>query len=233
MIDTLNQPGFDFPMPFTEKYRPRVISDFIGLDKPRKIAQLLIDKPFVSDWLFIGPSGTGKTSLSMAIADQMPAEFHHIPARACDLETIKKTFDACYYMPRLRDWTPAKMHLVLIDEAHTITQAAQDAMLSKLDATGHPPNTIVIATCNGIDSFEKPFLSRFRQVEFSSYGMNEKISGLLERIWELEVAQRVSIEPHANALALPEKPNFSRIAKDSTNNVRDALMNLEVEVMTL
>jgi len=28
-----------------------------------------------------------------------------------------------------------------------------------------------------------------------------------------------------------ERPNFQRIAKDSCNNVRDALMSLEVEIM--
>lgn len=217
----MQQTNLEFPQPFAEKYRPRKVSEFLGLEKPRKIAERLIANPFPSDWLFVGASGMGKTTLSLAIAQEMPAELHHIPARACDLETIRKTFDACHYMPRLADWTAAKMHLVLIDEAHTITTAAQDAMLSKLDATDRPPNTIVIATTNGIDSFEKPFLSRFRQVPFSSYGMNGNIAELLERIWIAEAG------------ADAPKPNFERIAKDSTNNVRDALMNLEIEVMSL
>lgn len=78
------------------------------------------------------------------------------------------------------------------------------------------PSTAELET----ENLEKRFLSRCRVIEFSSYGLNSEISGLLEKIWVSETN---------NA----PKPNFQRIAKDSTNNVRDALMQLEVEVMTL
>lgn len=216
------QTGFDFPQPLAEKYRPRLISEFIGLDKPRKIATALAAKPFQSAWLFVGPSGTGKTTLALAIANEMPAELHHVPARECTLEKIQDVCRQCFYMPRMQnDWQPCKMHLVLIDECDSTTPSAQLAMLSKLDATAFPPNTIFILTCNATDNLEKRFLSRCRVIEFSSYGLNSQISGLLERIWDAETGSN------------PNKPNFSRIAKDSTNNVRDALMNLEIEVMSL
>jgi hypothetical protein len=49
--------------------------------------------------------------------------------------------------------------------------------------------------------------------------MAEGISGLLQRIWDTETDN-----PN-------ERPNFARIAKDSQNNVRDALMTLEVQIM--
>jgi hypothetical protein len=58
-------------------------------------------------------------------------------------------------------------------------------------------------------------------IDFPSYGMAAEVAQLLSSIWDAE--------------APPEapKPNFARIVKDSTNNVRDSLMSLEVELMAV
>lgn len=110
-------------------------------------------------------------------------------------------------------------HLVLVDEADQMTPAAQVSLLSKLDATNFPPNTIFIFTCNGTDRLEPRFLSRCHVIEFSSYGISAEASQLLETIWNQETS---------NA---SDRPNFARIVKDSANNVREALMKLETEIM--
>jgi DNA polymerase III delta prime subunit len=172
--------------------------------------------------MFVGPSGTGKTTMALALASEMPAELHHIPARECTLEAIQNVCKTCSYMPRLEnDWKACKMHLVLIDEADSMTPAAQLAMLSRLDATAFPARTIFILTCNATDSLEKRFLSRCRVIEFSNYGLSGEITGLLASIWERETDSSA------------ERPNFARIAKESCNNVRDALMTLEVELLAV
>ncbi len=57
-----------------------------------------------------------------------------------------------------------------------MTPAAQLALLSKLDATAFPPNTVFIFTCNATDSLEPRFLTRCRVIEFSSYGMANEIA---------------------------------------------------------
>ncbi len=61
-------------------------------------------------------------------------------------------------------------------------------------------------------------MSRCRVLEFSSYGMAKDIVDLLAGVWAREGASG-------------ETPNFARLAKDSLNNVRDALMKLELEIM--
>jgi hypothetical protein len=48
--------------------------------------------------------------------------------------------------------------------------------------------------------------------------MAGEITGLLSVIWERETNGA-------------ERPNFQRIVKDSCNNVRDALMTLETEIL--
>lgn len=55
--DSETQSGFDFPEPLTEKYRPRKINDFVGLDKVKRIMTKLAAKPFNSSWFFLGNSG--------------------------------------------------------------------------------------------------------------------------------------------------------------------------------
>src|SRR3989475_196220 len=181
------QTAFDFPQPLSEKYRPTKIAEFIGLDKPKKIVSALAHKPFQSAWLFVGPSGTGKTTMALALAAEMPAELHHIPAKECTLQTVQDICRQCHFAPRSPEtWQSVRFHLVLIDEADQMSYPAQLALLSKLDATAFPPNTIFIFTCNATESLEKRFLSRCRTIEFSSYGMASEIVGLLTAIWDKE-----------------------------------------------
>jgi replication-associated recombination protein RarA len=216
----IQQMQMAFPQPLSEKYRPKLIAEFVGLEKPKRIASKLADNPYPSAWLFVGPSGTGKTTLALSIAAEMPAELHHIPAKECTLETVQEVCRQCHYSPRQpENWQPVRFHLVLVDEADQMSYPAQLAFLSKLDATASPPNTIFVFTCNAIESLEKRFLSRCRMIEFSSYGMASEIVGLLSAIWDKETGSP------------KERPNFQRIAKDSCNNVRDALMSLEVEIL--
>ena len=75
------QAAFDFPQSLTEKYRPKTVDEFVGLDKVKKVMRKLIAKPFDSAWLFIGPPGTGKTCMGLAIAAAIPAELPRVSRR--------------------------------------------------------------------------------------------------------------------------------------------------------
>jgi replication factor C small subunit len=202
-----------FPMPLAEKYRPRAIADFVGLDKPKRILGKFATNPYQSAWIFIGPPGTGKTTMALALAEMLLAEVHHIPSQQCNVANVEDVIRQCWYVP-----ISGGFHLVLVDEADKMSNAAQLHFLSKLDATAFPPQTIFVFTCNATDGLETRFLSRTRQIEFSSYGMASEATQLLESIWERE----------ANGASAP---NFARIVKESSNNVRDALMTLETELL--
>jgi replication-associated recombination protein RarA len=204
-----------FPQPLSEKYRPRAICDFAGLEKPKRILSKFAANPYPSAWLFVGPPGLGKTTMALALAESLGAELHHIPSQQCLVANVEDVIRQCWYVP-----VSGGFHLVLVDEADRMSSAAQLHFLSKLDATAFPPQTIFVFTCNATDGLEPRFLSRTRQIEFSSYGIASEVARLLESIWQRE----------SNGASAP---NFARIVKDSANNVRDALMWLETELLSI
>src|SRR6059058_5614397 len=101
-----------WPEPLTEKYRPRTIGAFVGLVRPRKVLSAYVAKPYPAAWLFVGPPGTGKTTMGLALAEELRAELHHIPSQRCTLEVIENTTRRCWYVPMAETY-----HLVLADEA--------------------------------------------------------------------------------------------------------------------
>lgn len=210
-----NQSSLEFPVSLTERYRPHSVDSFVGLAKPKQICAVLAARPFDSGWWFMGPSGTGKTTMALALAEMIPAELHHVPSQSCDLATLERISTTCNYVPM----AGKRFHLVLVDEADQMSMAAQMFLLSKLDGTAPCPNTIWVFTANDRDRMQDRFMSRVKVVEFSSYGMASDAAALLQRIW-LE-----------NAPASAAAPNFARIVKESNNNVRESLMKLELELM--
>jgi DNA polymerase III delta prime subunit len=198
-------------MLFTEKYKPTSIDGFTGIEKARRTCKKIAANPFESAWIFVGKSGTGKTTLAFALAEEMKAELIHIPSGGCTLDVVKGLKERLSHMPMFGSgW-----HLVVVDEADQMTLQAQHMFLSFLDSTNRPKNTIFVFTCNSTEKLEDRLLSRFvGQVLFSTQGMNPQIADLLERIWEAEADGE-------------ESPNFARIAEESKNNVRAAISALQ------
>lgn len=167
-----------------------------------------------SAFLFVGPSGTGKTSLALALADELQAELIHIPSQHCTVAELEEALRMTQYVPM----QGKTFWLVLCDEADQMTEKAQLALLSKLDSTARPPKTIFVFTCNGTDTLEKRFLSRCMNVEFSSYGMRTELAEFLRKVWERETGKESELD-------------FERLAKNSCNNVRDALQQIQIEIL--
>jgi replication factor C subunit 2/4 len=211
------QAGLTFPASLSERYRPRDIADFVGLEKPKKVLAKFAANPFPNAaFLFVGPSGTGKTSMALALCEAIGGELHHIPSQRCNVETVEDTTRQCHYVP-----SNNALHVVLVDEADVMSKAAQNGFLSKLDGTAFPPQTLFIFTCNSTDGLEPRFLSRCMVLQFQSHGIAKEVASLLERIW---LAEAGTVEG---------APNFLRMVQDGKNNVRDAVNSLQVELLAL
>jgi len=208
------QSSLNFPQSLSEKYRPQTIGEFIGLDRPKKILSAFCKRPKSDAWLFVGPSGIGKSTMALAMAGELKAELHKIPSQKCTAQNIEDTVRLCWYAPMM----PGGFHVVLVDEADRMSPAAQLALLSKLDSTDPAPNTIWVFTCNSTEGLEPRFLSRAKVLEFSSYGMAAQIVPYLDKVWHAEGG-------NGNC------PDLVRVAKESRNNVRDCLQTLEMELL--
>src|SRR6267142_1713296 len=205
------QADLAFPQSLAEKYRPVRIADFIGLERPKRVLSAFRKRPASGAWLFVGPSGVGKSTMALALADELQADLHKIPSQKCTVAAIDEVNRMCWYCPR----TPSGFHVVLADEADQMSPAAQLALLSKLDSTDPAPQTIWIFTANDCERLEKRFLSRCRVLEFSSYGMRSSLAEFLAEVWKAETGQDGTL-------------NWERIAKDANSNVREALSCLEI-----
>ena len=207
------QSTFNFPVSLSEKYRPQSIAGFVGLERPKKVLSAFCKRPTSGAWLFVGPSGVGKSTMALALANELKAELHKIPSQRCNLQTIEDTVRQCWYAP-----LSGSFHVVLSDEIDAATNAAQLSLLSKLDSTDPPPQTIWIFTANDTERLERRFLSRCKTLEFSSYGLASAAIPFLEKVWHAEGG-------NGNC------PDLARVIKDSRSNLRDALQVLEVEVL--
>ena len=204
--------AMEFPKSLTEEFRPRTIADFVGLEKPKKVLSRLAEQPRECALLFQGSPGTGKTTMAQAFAAQLGAEFHHIGSQECKLDSLQELSRICQFVPLSGGW-----HVVLVDEADVMSDAAQKYLLSKLDSTASCPKTIWVFTCNSVDKLEERFLSRTLKLDFNSYGAGTEIADLLAHIWK----QKAGDAP---------APNLKRLA---CGNVRESLQRLEVELLAV
>src|SRR5437773_4852168 len=195
------QNPFDYPMPLVEKYQPRKIADFVGVEGPKRLFANLLQAPRAMAVLLVGPPGCGKTTLGMAFADELPGTLHHISSQKCDVAALDRLNDSCQYCP-----ARGRFHLVLVDEADQMTEKAQLQLLSRLDGTaslkpkfgggwehGSALPVIWIFTCNGRgehgttppSTFEPRFLSRCLVVACEKPEVAD-VAQFLRRIWSLE-----------------------------------------------
>jgi ATPase family protein associated with various cellular activities (AAA) len=226
------QSGLEYPMSLVEKYQPRQIEDFIGVEGPKRLFGNLLQAPRPVAVLLVGPPGCGKTTLGLAFADELPGTLHHISSQKCDVAALDRLNESCQYCP-----ARGRFHVVLVDEADQMTEKAQLQLLSRLDGTaslrpkfgggwerGPALPVIWIFTCNGRGekgttppgTFEPRFLSRCLVVGCGKPEVAD-IEQFLRRIWSLEGGE-ASGDPSPLA--------------EGCDGVRDALTKLEVALCT-
>ena len=211
LFATETQNTLQFPQSLTEIYAPKVIADFVGLTKVKKICSSFAANPREACLLFVGEPGCGKSRMSRAIASQIGAEVHSVSSAKCNLDALENLAHICSYVPLTGGW-----HVCVLEEADAMSDAASKWLLSRLDGTNPLPRTIWILTANSTDRLEERLTSRTLLVKFDGYGAGSETVSLLERIWNERAPEGA------------ERPDFKRLC---SKNIRQAIQNLELEIM--
>jgi putative ATPase len=192
------------------KYQPKRLKDFAGLTRAKAIMQRVVASPYASSWIFAGDSGTGKTTLALAVAAELNAEVIHVASGACDKASVDDIAQRCHYMPM---FGTSPWRIIIVDEADRMTPAAQIAWLSHLDAANPIPYAIVIFTCNSVARLEDRFLSRCKCLEFDGQCDRTEALTYLYKVWYAEAGtdrpvpgfkfgDKVNMRAHLNEIEL-------------------------------
>ena len=199
----------DFQNLFVEKYRPKTLQDIVLSKDDRSFFESLAAKQEIPHLLFAGVQGSGKTSLSkIIINDILKCEYLYINASdETGIDTIRskvigfartKSFDG-------------KIKIVLLDEADSISFEAMKALRNVMEEFSATCRFIL--TCNYLHKIIPPIQSRCQVIT-----LNPPIDGVVQRVVEILKNENITISPEQKPLLLKHVkanlPDLRRIIND-------------------
>lgn len=116
---------------WTEKYRPKDFSEIKGQDDIVRKIEAFVKQKNMPHLLFVGPPGTGKTSLSLVIARQLFGDSWHqnfLELNASDERGIDVVRVKVKDFARTRAIGDVPFKIIYLDECDALTREAQQAL---------------------------------------------------------------------------------------------------------
>uniref|UniRef100_A0A5S6QJN0 Replication factor C subunit 2 n=1 Tax=Trichuris muris TaxID=70415 RepID=A0A5S6QJN0_TRIMR len=167
--------------PWTEKYRPKTLSEVVGNEEAVERLQVYAKQGNVPNLIISGPPGIGKTTSILCLAHEMlgPAmgqavmELNASNDRGIDVvrNKIKQFAQQRVTLP------PGKQKIIILDEADSMTDGAQQALRRTMEI--YSKTTRFALACNQSDKIIEPIQSRCALIRFSKLDDAQVLARLL------------------------------------------------------
>ena len=165
MMNSLFKNNFEEVKPLAVRLRPTTFEEFIGQEKllgKHGILKKLIENQSLSNCIFYGPPGCGKTTLGEIISKNINSNFETLNATTATLEDLRAVVERAKQNIEFY----GKKTILFLDEIHRFNKKQQDALLSYCE------NGVVIligaTTENPYYTLNNALLSRVMIFEFKS-----------------------------------------------------------------
>ena len=179
-------------MLWTEKYRPKSMTEIIGQDKFVRDARSWVVNGDMPNILLFGVAGTGKTAAALSLAndmlgDDVKANFFEINASDDrKLETVRTRIKEIASTSKIGE---APFKIILLDEMDGMTRDAQNALKRIMER--YADNCRFIITCNDRHKIIHPLISRCANYSFKRLN-NDAIRNVIFDVLEKERVTHIS-----------------------------------------
>jgi replication factor C small subunit len=137
-----------------ERYRSKTLEEYVGNEELKKKLNLYLNQNDIQNFIFYGPSGTGKTTLAKILVNNLDCSYLYI--NASDERGIETIRDKVSSFASTMSFSPLKV--VILDEADFLTIQAQASLRNVIETFSR--TTRFIMTCNYIERIIDPLQSR-------------------------------------------------------------------------
>ena len=201
--------------PLADKIRPKTLDNVVGqkhLIGNNKILRRIIEKKEISNMIFFGPSGVGKTTISNIIVNQTDKKLFKLNATTAslkDIEDITKNLDNLYGYNGV---------VLYLDEIQNFNKRQQQSLLSYIE---NGQITLIASTTeNPYFSVYSALISRCLIFEFKPLNSDDIFLGLKNTINSLNEQESLNISYDIDAL--------KKISILSKGDLRKAINILDV-----
>lgn len=194
--------------PLAEQLRPKTLDEVVGqhhlLDKG-KLMRKVIESGHVSNMIFYGPPGIGKTTVANIIAENSKMTLHKLNGTTANIDDIKRIID------ETKSVFSQNGILLYLDEIQYLNKKQQQSLLEFVE---RGDITLIASTTENPYFYVYPALiSRCTVFEFKSIKIDDIKEGIKK------AAKKLDVKVNADAL--------EKMAVGANGDMRKALNNLE------
>lgn len=216
---------------WVERYRPQTVEECILPDSIKSYFIEIRDSGNVPNLLLSGPSGTGKTSVTLALANELGRDFLKINgSEERSIDVIRNKVRS--YASTISLSSTGKKFL-LIDEADNLTHDAQLALRAFIE--DFQTNCVFIFTCNYKNRIDKALCSRCTNKDFI-FPANEKqkiLARFFKSVCTILETENIQFDPKVIAAHVGKYyPDFRRSLSELQGYCRSGIIDVGVLAAT-